>query len=126
MTFWDFVLFLFYSYLLVAYLIIMFQIIADIFRDPDLGGGMKALWFIGLVILPVIIAVVYLITRSRGMAERQAQRMQRRQGETEGYIQSVAARANPAEQISSAKALLDAGTITQPEFEVMKAKALAA
>jgi hypothetical protein len=126
MSFWDFILFLLWSYLFVAYLMVMFQIIGDLFRDRELGGGMKAVWFIGLLILPVITAVVYLITRGQGMAERQGQRMQQARGETEGYIQSVAARANPAEQITSAKALLDAGTITRPEFDVIKAKALAA
>jgi hypothetical protein len=126
MSFWDFIVFLLWSYLFVAYLMVMFQIIGDLFRDRELGGGMKAVWFIGLLILPVITAVVYLISRGQGMAERQGQRVQRARGETEEYIQSVAARANPAEQITSAKALLDAGTITRPEFEVMKAKALAA
>jgi hypothetical protein len=126
MSFWDFMLFLLWSYIFVAYLMVMFQIIGDLFRDREVSGGMKALWFIGLLLLPVITAVVYLITRGRGMAERQGQRIQQVRGETEEYIQSVAARANPAEQITSAKALLDAGTITHSEFDVMKAKALAA
>ncbi|MET0693404.1 MAG: PLDc N-terminal domain-containing protein [Propionibacteriaceae bacterium] len=119
-------LFLFWTYLFVAYLMVMFQIIGDLFRDRDLSGGVKAVWFIGLIILPIITAVIYLIVRGKGMAERQLQRVARAQGETEQYIQSVASRTDPAHQITSAKSLLDAGTINQSEFDQLKAKALAA
>jgi len=126
MSFWDFMLFLFWSYLFVAYLMVMFQIIGDVFRDRDLGGGLKALWFIGLLILPIITAVIYLIVRGKGMAERQLERLQQARGETEQYIQTVASRTDPAHQITSAKALLDAGTINESEFGQLKAKALAA
>jgi ABC-type multidrug transport system fused ATPase/permease subunit len=125
MSFWDFVWFLFWAYVFVAYLMVMFQIIVDLFRDHDLSGWAKALWFIGLIILPILGAVIYLIARGKQMSERQMQDAQQAQGETEQYIQTVAGQANPADQIASAKALLDAGTITQPEFEQMKAKALA-
>jgi len=103
---------------------VMFQIITDIIRDRDLGGGMKALWFIGLLFLPILVALIYLIARGKQMGERQMQRVRQAQGETEQYIQSVAGR-SPAEEISSAKKLLDAGTITQAEFDSIKVKALA-
>jgi H+/Cl- antiporter ClcA len=125
MSFWDFVWFLFWGYVFVAYLMVMFQIIRDLFRDHDLSGWWKAIWFIGLLVFPILTAVIYLIARGRQMGERQMQAAQQAQGETEQYIQTVAGRANPADQIASAKALLDAGTITQPEFDRMKAKALA-
>jgi len=125
MSFGDFFLFLFWSYLFIAYLMVMFQIIGDIFRDRELSGGMKAVWFIGLLFLPIVTAVIYLIVRGKQMSERQVQAVQKAQGDADQYIQSVARRANPAEQISSAKGLLDAGTITQPEFDRLKVKALA-
>jgi hypothetical protein len=125
MSFEDFLLFLFWSYLFIAYLMVMFQIIGDIFRDRELSGGMKAVWFIGLLFLPILTAVIYLIVRGKQMSERQVQTVQKAQGDADQYIQSVARRANPAEQISSAKGLLDAGTITQPEFDRLKVKALA-
>ena len=118
-------MFLFWSYLFIAYLMVMFQIIGDIFRDRELSGGMKAVWFIGLLFLPIVTAVIYLIVRGKQMSERQGQAVQKAQGDADQYIQSVARRANPAEQISSAKGLLDAGTITQPEFDRLKVKALA-
>ena len=125
MSFGDFIWFLLWSYLFVAYLMVMFQIISDLFRDHELNGFAKALWFIALIFLPVVAAIVYLIARGRQMAERQLNRMQRAQGETEQYIQSVAGHPSPADQIASGKALLDAGTITQAEFDALKSKALA-
>jgi Short C-terminal domain/Phospholipase_D-nuclease N-terminal len=103
----------------------LFQIIADLFRDRDLSGWWKALWIIFLIIFPFLAAVIYLIARGRGMAERQSGEMRRAQVATDQYIQTVAARSNPAEQIASAKNLLDSGAITQEEFEKLKAKALA-
>ena len=125
MSFWDFLLLILWTYLFIAYLMVMFQIISDIFRDRELSGGMKAVWFIGLLFLPILTAVIYLIVRGKQMSERQVQAVQKAQGDTDQYIQTVAGRANPAEQISSAKGLLDAGTISQSEFDQLKAKALA-
>ena len=125
MSFGDLLWFLLWSYLFIAYLVVMFQIISDLFRDRDESGIMKAVWIFGLIVFPLLVALIYLIVRGKGMGERQMQAMQKAQGETDQYIQSVAGRSNPAEQIASAKALLDSGTITQAEFDRMKAKALA-
>ena len=124
MSFWDFLWLIFWAYVFVAYLMVMFQIITDIFRDHDLGGGAKALWLIGLIFFPIVVALIYLIARGKQMGVRQMERVRQAQGETEQYIQSVAGR-SPAEEISSAKKLLDAGTITQAEFDSIKVKALA-
>jgi uncharacterized membrane protein (DUF106 family) len=116
---------LIWTYLFFSYLMVMFQIIGDLFRDHDVSGGMKAVWFIGLLVLPVLTAVIYLIARGQQMGERQMRAVRQRQGETEQYIQTVASRGNPAGEIASAKALLDAGTITESEFDRLKAQALA-
>ncbi len=104
---------------------VLFQIIGDLFRDKDLSGWWKALWIIFLIIFPFLAALIYLIARGRGMAERQAGAVQSAQAATDQYIQSVASRGNPAEQIASAKTLLDNGTISQDEFDKLKQKALA-
>ena len=125
MSFWDFFWLLIWSYVFFAYLMVMFRIITDLFRDPDVGGWMKALWLIALIVFPFLTALAYLITRGRGMAERQLAAMREAQGATDQYIKSVAGTTNPTEQIVSAKALMDAGTITQQEFDQLKAKALA-
>ena len=125
MSFSDFFWLLVWSFFFVAYLMVLFQIIGDLFRDKDLSGWWKALWIIFLIVFPFLAALIYLIARGRGMAERQAGAVQNAQAATDQYIQSVASRGNPAEQIASAKTLLDNGTISQDEFDKLKQKALA-
>lgn len=125
-SFWDFFWLLIWTFFLVMYLMILFHIIGDLFRDKDLSGWWKALWIIFLIIFPFLAAFIYLIARGRGMAERQAGEMRKAQVATDQYIKSVASQgSSPADQIASAKSLLDSGAITQPEFEQLKAKALA-
>jgi hypothetical protein len=123
MDFWDFFWLMVYSFFFVAYLLVLFQVVADLFRDKELSGWWKALWMIFLVFLPVITAFVYLIARGRGMARRQSEVVTQARSETESYIREVAT-ASPADQIASAKSLLDNGTITPAEFERLKSKAL--
>jgi hypothetical protein len=105
--------------------VILFHILTDLFRDHTLSGGMKTLW---VVFLPFLAALVYLISRGKGMAERSAARQQQAQEQFEGYVRSVAttgdATATLTDQIAQAKQLLDAGTIDQAEFDRLKAKAL--
>lgn len=122
-NFWDFIWLILSTFVFVAYLLILFQIVADLFRDPDLGGGSKALWLISLIFVPMLTALVYVIVRGTGMATRQRAAIERSKAEAETYIRQVAGK-SPAEQIADAKALLDAGTINQDEFARLKAKAL--
>jgi len=123
-NFWDIIMLILSTFVTVAYLIILFQIVADLFRDPDLGGGSKAIWLIALLFLPVLTALLYVLARGRGMAQRQRGAIQKARAEADAYVREVAGSA-PADQISRAKALLDAGTITQDEYARLKAKALA-
>ena len=125
MDFWDFFWLLVWSFFFVCYLMVLFQVIADLFRDKELSGWWKALWVIFLIIFPFLALIIYLIARGRGMAERQAGEVRKAQVATDQYIQSVASKGNPADQIASAKSLLDSGTISQDEFAKLKEKALA-
>jgi predicted PurR-regulated permease PerM len=124
MSFWDIIWFIIVSFAFVAYLMILFNIVTDLFRDKSVSGGMKAVWMIGLVFLPFLIAVIYLIVRGKGMAERQNEVVQNVRAAQDDYIRSVAG-ASPAEEIAKAQQLLDAGTITPEEFAALKAKAVA-
>ena len=129
MTFWDFFWLLIWSYVIVAYLVVLFQIFADIFRDHDLGGFGKALWVLGLIIVPILGSLIYLIARGKGMAERRADMYAERQAQYQaqyGATMPSAPAPSPVDQITSAKALRDSGSITEGEFESLKAKALAA
>ncbi|MGE5794232.1 MAG: SHOCT domain-containing protein [Bacteroidota bacterium] len=123
-NFWDIVWLILSTFVFVAYLLVLFQILVDLFRDHELGGGFKALWIIGLIFLPVMTALVYIVARGRGMAERARAAAQRAKSEADAYIRDAAGK-SPADQIATAKTLLDAGTITPDEFARLKAKALA-
>ena len=125
MNFGDFFWLLIWSFFIVCYLMILFQIIGDLFRDKELSG-----WWEGpldhCADLRALPQCVDLPHRARqGMAERQAGEMRKAQVATDSYIQEVAGRSNPAEQMATAKNLLDQGTITQTEFDRLKASALA-
>jgi hypothetical protein len=123
-SFFDAVMLIIPTLVLVTYLIVLFQIVVDLFRDTELGGGSKVLWMIGLILLPILTAVIYIIARGGGMADRQRASLQRAKSDTDAYIRQVAGK-SPAEQIADAKALLDAGTINADEFAKLKAKACA-
>ncbi len=123
-NFWDLMMLIASTFVFIAYLVILFQIVVDLFRDSELGGGAKALWLIGLIVVPVLTALVYMVARGGGIAERQRAAMNRAKSETDAYIRDVAAK-SPADQIADAKKLLDAGTISADEFARLKAKALA-
>jgi hypothetical protein len=122
-NFWDFILLIASTFIFVAYLIVLFQIVVDLFRDTEMGGGAKVLWIVGLIFLPVLTSLIYILARGRGMAGRQSAAVGRARAEAEAYIRDVAGK-SPADQIAAAKALLDAGTINADEFARLKAKAL--
>lgn len=112
-------------FLFFAYLVILFQIIGDLFRDHALSGWLKALWIIGLIVLPFLVALIYVIARGKGMAERQLAAVQQAKTETDAYIRDVASAKSPADHIADAKQLLDSGAIDADEYAALKAKALA-
>ena len=125
MSFWDVVWFIIISFAFIAYLMVLFAIIGDLFRDRDTSGVVKAIWIVLLIVLPLLTSLVYLIARGSGMAERQAAAVKGAVEQQDAYIKSVAGSTSPAEQIKHAKDLLDSGAITQDEFASLKAKALA-
>ena len=125
-SFWDFFWFIISFFLLMAYLVVLFQILTDLFRDKDTSGWLKAVWVFFLIILPLITSLVYLIARGQSMAERNMAAIQSAQASQEEYIRSVSTGgASPADEIARAKGLLDSGAISQAEFDALKAKALA-
>ena len=121
--FWDILQLIASTILFVAYLIVLFHVVVDLFRDPELGGGYKAIWIIGLLFIPVLTVILYLLTRGGGMAERERAVYTQAKSDADAYIRQVAGK-SPAEQIADAKALLDAGTINAGEYAQLKAKAL--
>ncbi len=125
-SFWDVLVWSFWIFIWISAIMIWFRCLFDLFGDSTLSGWGKAGWAILLIFVPWFGALIYLIARGRSMGERQMAAVADAQATQEKYIKSVAsASASPADQIASAKALLDSGAITQREFDSMKAKALA-
>lgn len=122
MFFNDFWWFLLWSFYFIAYLYVVIVIITDLFRDDALNGWLKAVWIIALVFVPFLTALIYIIARGKGMAARA--QASRGGGVAEYDEYRPAASSSPAEDIAKAKALLDAGTISQGEFDALKSKAL--
>jgi Short C-terminal domain/Phospholipase_D-nuclease N-terminal len=104
---------------------LLITVFADLFRRHDIGGGMKTLWIIFVILLPFLGVFIYLISQGKSMAERNVKGMQAQQAQTDAYIKSVAGSGGAADEIDKAKKLLDSGAITQAEFDAIKAKALA-
>lgn len=122
---WHFLVFALELFVLFAFLIVLFQIVGDLFSDHSLGGFAKAIWVIVLVIFPIIGSIIYLIARGKGMTKRRLAQVEAAQAQTETYIRT-AARKGSATELAAAKHLLDSGTISQAEFDKIKAEVVGA
>jgi hypothetical protein len=123
----SFLLAMFEFFLFFAWFMCLFWVLGDIFRSKDIGGGAKTAWVLFVIIIPWLGLLVYLIARGHGMQTRQLEQAKEIQQAQADYIKSVTASSTgAADQIASAKSLLDSGAITQAEFDHLKAKALAA
>ncbi|MEU1970328.1 SHOCT domain-containing protein [Microbacterium sp. NPDC019599] len=110
-----------WAFYFIAYLYVIIFVIRDLFRDDKANGWIKALWIIALVFIPFLTGIIYVIVNGKGIAEREYQ-ARAQVAENDSY--RPAASSSPAEDIARAKALLDAGTISQGEYEALKSKAL--
>ena len=125
-SFWDVLVWSFWIFIWISAIFVWFRCLFDLFGDHTVSGWGKAGWAALLIFLPWLGALIYLIARGRSMTERQIAAAKAIQASQEQYIKSIAGPgASPAEQIVHAKSLLDSGTITQAEFDSLKAKALA-
>ena len=125
-TFLDFLWSLIIIFFMIAFFLILFHVIVDVFRRDDASGWKKAAWILFMVFLPFLGILSYLIVNHEGMTRRSVREAQRSQEQFDSYVQSVAGSGDPASQIAKAKDLLDQGTISQAEFDSLKAKALSA
>src|SRR6188508_631009 len=105
--FWSMMIF----FLFVIWIWILITVFSDIFRRRDIGGGMKAVWIIFVILLPYLGVIIYLIAEHNGMADRNEAQMSQIKQQQDDYIKSVAG-SSPADQIAQAKSLLDSGAIT--------------
>jgi hypothetical protein len=117
---WTMLLF----FLWVIWIWIVVSVLMDVFRRHDIGGWAKAAWVIFVVVLPWVGVLVYLIAQHDGMRERSLEQARSQKQAFDEYVRDTAG-GGSAGEIAKAKELLDAGAITQQEFEALKTKALA-
>ena len=117
-------MFVFFAWILFFWL--LFIVFGDLFRRHDISGWGKAAWSIFVIVLPFLGVFIYLIAEGTGMAERNVRQSRAQQASMDAYVRSVASSTPATDQIAQAKQLLDSGTISQAEFDQIKAKALGA
>jgi hypothetical protein len=110
-----------WAFVFIAYLMVLFSIVGDLFRDHKMSGWAKAAWIFFLIIGFWITALIYLIVRGGGMAQRQQAAMQEAQSQADAYIKQVAGNSH-ADEIAKAQALKDSGALTAAEFTALKKK----
>jgi hypothetical protein len=97
----------------------------DVFRRKDMGGFTKALWIIFVIFLPLLGVLIYLIAYHNSMADRNVKQVEAAQAAFDQQVREAAGKSGPATEIATAKTLLDAGAITEAEYEDLKRKAMA-
>ena len=117
-SFGEVLLWSFWLFIWLCAFMLWFRCLIHLFQDDDLSGWAKAGWTVFLTLLPWIGVLVYFIVRGRDTRNSE-------EAEVEARPTAAAPTSSAADQIATAKNLLDSGTITQPEFDALKAKALA-
>ena len=113
-------------FLWIAWIVVLFRVIPDIFRSRDLGGGAKALWAIFVIVVPFLGVLVYLIARGHSMTDRDVQQAQAQDAAFRPYVQDAAAtNGGTADELAKLADLQAQGVITDAEFAQQKAKILA-
>ena len=111
-------------FFMIAYLMILFRVIFDIFRNHEMSGWLKAVWIVLLIFIPYLTALVYLIVYGTDMRERQLRAQAEAKHEADSYIRA-AAHASPADELHKLHELVDKGALTEAEYDRAKQKLLA-
>jgi hypothetical protein len=122
---WEVFVSMFWFMLLFAWIMLLFHIIGDIFRDRELGGWSKALWCIFIIFLPWLGVLVYLIARGNSMTQRSVEAAKQNEESMRAYVRDAAGSAGPADELRKLAELRDSGAITPEDYEQAKAKVLA-
>jgi Phospholipase_D-nuclease N-terminal len=113
-------------FLFAAYLMVLFTIIGDLFRDHQLSGWAKAAWVVFLIFVPFLAALIYLIARGDGMRERALHEQQQAQQQLDSYIrQTSGGGGSAADELAKLAKLHDDKKLSDEEFARAKAKIVA-
>ena len=114
-----------YFFIWVAWLMLLFRVFGDIFRNDDMGGFAKAMWSIFVILVPFLGVLIYMVVNGKSMAGRDMERAQAAQSEFQTYVRTVADSGSSADELAKLAALRDQGVLTEEEFSAQKAKLLA-
>ncbi len=116
-TEWIMAMIVFFFWVMAIWIFI--SIFTDIFRRNDIHGGMKAVWIFVIFIIPFLGCLIYIIARPKVTAQ-DVQMMTQAQAAT-----TAASQVSTADELAKLAQLRDAGAITIPEYDSLKAKLLA-
>src|SRR5262245_19708345 len=105
-----------------AWLMVLFTIIGDLFRDHGMSGWGKAAWIIFLIFVPFLGTLIYLIARGHGMRERALAERQEAQQEFDAYVRQASGGGSAADELAKLAKLNDEHKLSDEEFERAKAK----
>lgn len=112
-----------YFFLFVIWIWLLISIFGDILRSDDLSGWAKAAWSVFVIVLPFLGVFAYLIARGHKMGEHAAAQARRQDEMFRSYVRDAAATpASEVDQLSKLASLRADGTITDEEFQRLKAK----
>ena len=123
-SFGDLLLLIFEMFLFIVWIWILFTIIADLFRNHDMSGWLKALWIVLLIFIPYLTAIVYLVIEGGDMRERQLRAQAEAKHQADNYIRA-AAHVSPADELHKLHELVEKGALTEAEYDRAKEKLLA-
>lgn len=122
---WDVFVSMFWFMLLFAWIMLLFHIIADIFRDRELSGFAKAMWCLFLIFIPWVGALVYLIVRGNSMTQRSVEAAKENEANMRAYVRDAAGTTSAADELAKLAQMRDSGAITPEDYERAKTKVLA-
>ncbi len=111
-------------FLWIIWIIILFRVILDIFRDRGMSGLAKAAWLLFVIILPFLGVFIYLIARGSQMHERDVRDAQANEAALRSYVQEAAGPTSAADQLTQLADLHSRGVLSDEEFAAEKAKIL--
>ena len=112
-------------YLIFAWFMLLFSVIADIFRNHEMRGFSKAIWLVVVILIPFLGVLIYVLAHGDEMSQRRLAEAQAQDAAARAYVKDAAGTTSHADQISQLAALRDQGTISEAEFAAGKAKILA-
>lgn len=128
---WPAFLTVLWFFLIALWVFLLITAVLDILGRADVGGFAKVLWFLGIVLFPLVGVVVYMLLRGEKIA---AQRRRRAAGIDPPFHESFDAgfrgtgggsRTGVADELEKLADLNKRGIISDEEFKQQKARLLA-